>query len=366
MRHFKFIPILIVFSLGFAHAQNSTEEAATSSNAAAGFWSQHFRVVELEQAARFDYMDTSSHELLNRDLQYRIRGVGQVNLTGSGSTYVQFRAESGPEFDTSWNNTGLGSNSGAADFFVKSLFIGQRIGSHLELQAGGIEFERGAGSEHTYASEDGYMTGYRAAITGIPRQYGIDKFITTVGYVGDFEHPNVFPRLQDDMNRVNYVQVLAQRKFGEKAEGSAELDSIRGIWYTREALRWRRPFGSLLDEVLVEAITRTSNGPTAGGSVTLSRALDHEGRFHGMAIYSQLPASLFEKNDEPIFFPQEEIDRGKRISLGADYDVTHHFFVGVFAGRLLDNTSAKRYIAQVAVGYDYTDLVNRLFRPGSN
>ena len=64
-------------------------------------------------------------------------------------------------FQVSFDYTGVGMNKSRWSYNVKSFYAGQKIGSHLEAQAGGIEYDRGAGTEATYADNDGWLDGYR-------------------------------------------------------------------------------------------------------------------------------------------------------------------------------------------------------------
>ncbi len=106
-------------------------------------------------------MDREDGVVTDRGFEYRVRARARLDLGGDGGTYVTVRAETGKGFDNSWNTTGVGLGSGQGIFNVKTLSLHQRIGSQLQMEAGGIEFDPGAGTDSTYASGDGPMTGYR-------------------------------------------------------------------------------------------------------------------------------------------------------------------------------------------------------------
>lgn len=310
--------------------------------------------VGLEQVTRFNYMDRGPGQITDRDLQYRIRARLQLNLTGDGSTYLRLRAETGAGFANSFENTGIGRGEPRWSFYLKSLALGQKLGSHVELQTGGIEFDSGAGSEHTYASGDGSLVGHRVVWKG-----GVRKISLTAGYVGDFEEPNVFSRFHP--GKLNYTQALVQQHFGEDAEASVEVDLIRKIWFTRQTFRLRNAWRPVVDDILVEAVTRASANPSFGWSGTISRAFDRAGRWTGRAIYSHIPLPLYDKQGERILFNRGEIDVGKRIACSGAYSVGD-LEIGAFAGRLLDATPSKRWVAQLFVRYDYARLIQRLMR----
>jgi hypothetical protein len=311
------------------------------------FWSSHFRILEMEQVARFNYMDRGPGRVTDRDMQYRVRARVQINLVGDGTTYLRIRAETGRGFDNSWDNTGFGKGQGQWNFNVKSFALGQKLGSHVELQAGGIEYDQGAGSQRAYASGDGHLVGYRMLVASAVRPWLPDKFSLTMGYAGDFGEPSVFSRIR--MGRLNYMQALAQKKLGAHVEGSAEIDSIRGIWFARQAVHWEKLQNPVVDEVRVETVVRATNNPTAGGSVMVSRPLDRAARWRAFAIYNHIPARLYDKDGLAILFNQGEMDLGKRLAWGGSYAITKDLSLGLFGGRLLDNTPSKRWIAQFFV-----------------
>jgi hypothetical protein len=324
------------------------------------FWFSRFRILEMEQVLRFNYMDRGPGQVTDRGMQYRVRARLQIDLMGEGTTYLRIRAETGRGFDNSWDNTGLGKGQGQWNFNVKSFALGQKLGSHIELQAGGIEWDQGAGSQRAYASGDGHLVGYRMLVTPTAQPWLPDRFSLTMGYAGDFAQPSVFSRFH--MGRLNYVQALAQKKLGTHVEGSAEVDSIRGIWFARQAVHWEKLENPLLDEVMVEVVTRATDSPTVGGSVMVSRPLDPAERWRAFAIYNQVPKGLYDQGGQPVLLNQGEMDLGKRLAWGGSYAVNNDFSLGVFGGRLLDDTPSKRWIAQFFVRYDYAHVLNSLLR----
>src|SRR3981081_342794 len=102
------------------------------------------------------------------------------------------------------------------------------------------------------------------------------------------------------MGKLNYVQALAQKKLGAHVEGSAEVDSIRDIWFARQAVHWEKLQNPVVDEVMVEVVTRATDSPTVGGSVMLSRPLDPAARWRAFVIYNQTPKGLYDKGAQPV------------------------------------------------------------------
>jgi hypothetical protein len=218
-----------------ANAAVHPEPASVQPQAAPAFLLRRVQFLSADSITHFRYVDVAPGHVSARDLYYKFSTRVQINLAADGSTYLQARGESGRSFSASYDYTGIGKHDGYWSFNLKSLYLGQKIGKHLEAQAGGIEFDRGAGTEATYADNEGWLEGYRLIYTQQHKNLP-DKLTATMGYVGDFAQPNVFSRFHR-MGEENYVQIGAQKRLGKDRDLSAEFDSIQSIRYTREAFR---------------------------------------------------------------------------------------------------------------------------------
>jgi hypothetical protein len=78
----------------------------------------------------------------------------QLDLAPEGKTYIQARGESGRSFQSSWDYLGPGPNTAYWSFNLKSL-CGAKDRLSVRSQAGGIEYDWGAGTEATYSDNDG-------------------------------------------------------------------------------------------------------------------------------------------------------------------------------------------------------------------
>jgi hypothetical protein len=202
------------------------------------------------------------------------------------------------------------------------------------------------------------MVGYRALLTGSPSTWRPEKFSLTMGYVGDFNQVNFFVR--SHMGKLNYTQALAQKQLGQSGEASVEFDSISNVSFAREAIHWRKGLGQVVDDALVELVTRTNENPSFGWSATVARGLDAAKRWQALAIYSDMRQGLYEKQGQPILLNQAEIGTGRRLSWGGSHALSENLNLELFAGRRLDNTSSLRWVAQFGVSYQYTSLLNHL------
>lgn len=341
-------------------AQTKEANAAPVAPHPVSFLSHHVKFLSTDGFTRYRYVDKGQGKVTDSDLQYKLSARVQVNLVGEGLTYVQARGESGRSFASSWDYTGVGRNDRYWSFNLKSLYLGQRAGKHLELQAGGIEYDWGAGSEATYADNDAWLEGYRLRYAGAGGGWLPNKVALTIGYAGDFSQPNVFARLHR-MGDENYIQFLASKKFGKTREASAEFDSIQGVRYTREAVRLQKLPWVVIDGLSLEAISRLSDTARFGWSGSLWKSLDRKGRLRPGVFYSDIPSAIFRKDGATIFFNGDSYVPGKRI--GPTFRVVpfENFEVTLFGSDRLDRTPGTRYRGQIQVRYQFASLLNRAF-----
>jgi len=321
---------------------------------------RHVQFLSADAITHFRYADSGPGKVTARDEYYKISTRMQINLIGDGTTYLQLRGESGRNFAASYDYTGLGQHERYWSYNLKSLYLGQRIGKHIEAQAGGLEFDRGVGTEMTYADNDGWVEGYRLSYAGLGHNLP-DKVSVTVGYVGDFYQPNVFARLPR-MGEENYIQVLATKKLDRTRDLSAEYDSLQGIRYTREAFRWQKLPLPITPDLALEAMTRASDNPTFGWAGSLQRSLPSKMPVRAGVFYSDVPRGLFQKGSSQVLLNGDSYVLGKRIGPTLTVTPFKNFEVSLFGGKRLDDTASTRYRGQIAVRYQLTSLFNRALR----
>jgi hypothetical protein len=323
------------------------------------FATRHLRVLHLDVIARDLYSDNADGVVTDREIQYKVSVGLQLNLDTHGNTYLGTRGETGNSFGNSWNNSGQGLGAAQTNFEVKSFFFGQKFARRFEFQVGGIEFDQGAGSQSTYAAGEAYLTGYRLRIA--PRTVGCmpDTITLTGGQVSDFTSANVFSRLHR-LGDLNYVQLLTQKKLGDRDEASLEADSIAGITYLRGAVRVNQLHLVVFDDVLVEAIGRVSEGPEWAWSFDAGKDLDRRKRWRADAIYVAMPLAVFASPTGPVLQNWGEFGVGQRLGLGLSYRVTRDFSLSFLGSRRTDDTpDTYRWRGFVAARYDFAPLAGR-------
>ncbi|HTZ96956.1 MAG TPA: hypothetical protein VMB18_11195 [Terriglobales bacterium] len=339
---------------------NAAEETSHPPSKKIDLLARHLRFLSMDGYNQYRYADTAPSKIAQRDLMYKVSTVMRLSLIGEDRTYIQWRGESGRSFTSSYDYAGVGLHPGYWSFNMKSLFIGQKIGAHFEAQAGSLEYDRGAGTEATYADNDAWLEGYRLHFTSGGSKY-IPDLSATVGYAGDFTQPNMFARFHR-MEDENYMQFLADKHFGMNREVSAEMDSIQAIRYTREALHLQKLPLVVVDEMIAETMTRASDNPTFGWSGTLFKTLDRKGRVRLGAFVSDMPKGIFVKDNETIFLNGDFYVLGQRFGPNVRFIPIRNLELGLMGSTRTDNTPSTRYRGQVTVCYHFASLFNRALR----
>lgn len=357
---FRIALLCLFLLLMVASLANAAEEPGAPPANKIELLARHLHFLSMDAYNQYRYADTAPSKIAQRDLFYKVSTTMRLSLVGEDKTYFEWRAESGRSFASSFDYAGAGMHPGYWSFNMKSLFIGQRIGTHFEAQAGGIEYDRGAGTEATYADNDGWLEGYRLHFTP-----GVSKYMpdlsATIGYAGDFLQPNVFAnfrRMEDE----NYMQFLADKHFGLNREASAEVDSIEAVRYTREALHLRKLPLLVVDEMIAETMTRVSDDPTFGWSGTLFKTIDRAGRVRLGAFVSDMPAGIFLKDKQIIFLNGDFYVVGQRLGPNVRFIPMRNLEVVLMGSTRTDNTPSTRYRGQVTVCYHFAGLFNRALR----
>ena len=323
-------------------------------------WLSRVKVIQAEAGGRLRYLDNGPHAVTQRDLHYKFGARFTVSLTKSENTYVHVRAETGDSFNNDHNYTAAGLGSRVNTFNVKDIFFGHEIRERAEVQAGGLDYDRGAGSEATYADNDGWLEGYRVVLKGRGASLLPNRLSFTAGYVGDLKQPDFFRRLHR-LKQLNYIQILGQKSLGAKTETSAEFTGINGIPFFRAGITRKNPSLRVVDDIILEAIVRTGHNTALGWSSTVSRKLDSPGHWRCSATYSDTPTKLFERKGTHFWQSGDKMSLGKRLGATLYFSPLHDFEVIWFASRRLDATPGTRYRAQLVVRYQLASLLSSLF-----
>src|SRR5262249_3909075 len=244
------------------------------------------------------------------------------------------------------------------------IYLRHDFDSDFQAEAGGLDYDFGAGTDLAYAAGDGWLTGYRLRILNTKSRsaWRPDRIAATAGYIGDFTRPNFFSRAYR-MGDVNYLQLLAYKRLGEHFEGSAEWDRIAAVTFTRQTLRYSRLRSRLLDSATIETTVRTSNGTALAWGATLANTLDGQSRWHAGGMVSSVPLEVFRQNNQQFLLNWGEAGLGMRGGLQLRFMPTSNLQFGAMATRKLDSTpDVARWRALIFAKYEFADLLNPVFR----
>lgn len=348
------ITVMLVGGSGFLFA--GEPEAPEPPKHALGY---HLRWLDAYVATRYIYVNNRNGRVRMDDQQYKVQFKGQWRFDHKGNTYLQFRSETGNAFQPGWNYSGWGQNKSNLSLSVKDLFLGQKLGPHAEFQVGGIEFDRGAGTEVTFADDDGFQVGYRLSLT--PHRAGWPERVQiTVARVGEFHHPSVFARLPG-LRDPNAVQLLVYQKLTESTQASGEFDRIAGVNFARAAIRWTPR--AVFDRVILETIVRGSDDPSVGYGVQLARAFKRGGPWNLVLNYSHVESGVFAQGQRRILLNGDQPNLGQRLSFQVSRPLGLGLTLSSYVSRQLDQTVSvprhDRWRFQVVLNYRFAQLLNR-------
>lgn len=321
------LTILLTFSVAAAGQKANT----TVSQPAGQDTNLHW--MDAYVSTRFIYVDNRGGRTRMNDLQYKFQLKGQWRFDRCGATYLQFRAETGSAFQPGWNYSGWGRNRANESFSLKDFFLGQRIGSRLELRAGGIEFDRGVGSEATFADDDGFQVGYQLRYA-LSRGRWLDRLQITVSHIGEFHHPNVFARIPG-MADPNSLQVLGEKRLTDKLEVSGGFSRIQGVEFARGALRWTP--SRFVERVTLESIVRTADNPSLGYSLQLGRKFGGRRPCNLTLTYSHMESGVFANKGARLLLNGDQPNLGQRVAVNFSRPLGRGFSATSYVSRQLED-----------------------------
>ena len=321
---------------------------------------QHVYWEQAELGSRFRYLDAQRGSVFDRDLQLKSSIKVAVSFWGEW-TAIKLRAETGSTFSSSWSYTGVGLHNQGPAFSIKTFYLAQKLNRRVAVRVGSMDFDQGAGTEATYADNDGWVSGYRLGWGGWKTNRWLpDRVGVTAGFIGDYKLPNAFARLYR-LGDPNYVQVLAAKKFRGN-ESTMEFDSIQAIAFVRPAVRVGKVPGHIFDEATLEAMVRLNDSASAGWAATMLKKLGSAKRWTAHATLSDIPQLLFRKGAQEILLNGDSVGLGWRVGLGVRFVPVKNMEVAGFASRGWGEVViGSRWRAQLGVRYQFGELMNRFF-----
>ena len=252
---------------------------------------------------RYRFVETSAGVVSTNQQQYKEAIRARLNADKKRRYTLNIGAFSGSAFTSSWDNTGMGT--GTKDFhnhYVKQLYGAAIPVPGLELQLGGLFFNRGESTEYTTYDDDSYLVGERVSVRR-PKTLYLDEISVTRAMVGFVNTPNLFKRWSG-FEHPNYTQVLAAKRFSPMVSGSLDYTTQAGADTIRAAVALRFKPTAPLSAVRYEQYKRLNAHAAAGFSISGERPITKWFRFQGG--YATIDALFGGLN-------ADRINRGRRL-----------------------------------------------------
>ncbi len=229
-------------------------------------------VQSLLAAARFRFTENSADRVTVSDLQWQTQFRGRFLFDEAGRYHVGAFVTTGPTFRSGWNSSGVGLNREIHPLKVRHLYFGATPVRSLELQAGGLAFNRGELADAIAADNDSFFIGERVTVR--PARGAITQLSVAAGRFDAVGQPNFFTQL-DDAGNFNYGQALVGFKLGERARASVDYTYENGRDILREGVAIRLPSTvKLLSVVRIELYQRVDPDRAQGYSIAADVRFD--------------------------------------------------------------------------------------------
>ncbi len=282
--------------------------------------------------------------------QYQVAARGRLKFDRLGHYHAGFRFGTGDSFTHSWNSTGIGAGELVSKVYLKELYLSASPWRALEIQFGGIGFNRGESTEVTSYSNNGYLMGERISLHRPDKLY-FDEISATGAYVGDPEAPGVYGRFKR-LSRMNYHQFLVSKRVGKYTSVSADYTAHDGVDTLRQAVRVKPPSNRFLDSAVFDNYYRMEFRPAWGCSVSVYR-----NPLPRLALYG----GFVHVDRYYLNWNSDRLGRGNRFYLVASYNFWREFSANFFAGKAFSNdfpvSNAARF--DFVLSYDFLRALKR-------
>ncbi len=203
---------------------------------------------------KFSQDDLNGSRVVISSLQYQAQIQGSLRIDSRGRYSIAAALGTGSRFNSGWNRTGIGNGAHAYDFHARQLSLDVRLKPWLEISTGGLGFVRNNSTDITSYNNNGYLTGHRISIRK-PEQLFFDEVHLLAGYLGDFNDPSVFSRL-DRMGHFNYYFLGFKKNLSPHISLSVDSTQHADRQTLRQAVRIQVPGSRFFQEMTFEQYER--------------------------------------------------------------------------------------------------------------
>lgn len=277
--------------------------------------------------SRYRWFENSAGVETSNSLQHKQSFKVGVKLDRDGRYSVQALAGTGSSFVSSWDNLGPGIGERAWTFNLRQLYFQALPMKGLEASWGGQALNRGEHTEITTYDNDNYVMAGRVSVKRPDHLY-FDEVSVSAGYLGDFNSPNVFERV-DRWDEHNYTQVLVGKKFGKVVSVSADWTDLNEISTLRQAVKVAtKQWTPVIDAVRFENYQRVEGQEDYGFALSVDKAVHPKvGLTAGYADIDRNNGTL---SGDRYF-------RGKRVFLEPKIQLLPELALSFFYSKAFDN-----------------------------
>ncbi len=331
---------------------DETKPASSSQKGQDGKITRWFELQTATLTVRTRFIETSQGITISNNLQHQEAFKARFKFDPKGNYSLHAGVFSGNHFIVGWSDTGLGTGEGVTNLYLKQLYLSAQPIKGLELQYGGLYFQRGESTEITSYDNDGYLVGERIILRK-PKQFFFDEIAITYAYLGDLSRPNLNKRYYR-LKQANYHQFLVSKKLGKRASMSAEYTFHDGRETMREAVSINMRRLRVIDSLHFENYQRMDVNPDYGFTVSGEKTLFKRLTLGGG--YAQIDPNYGGLNGD-------RFNKGKRMFVTATFVISPEFSLSTFLTRAAARRFAVSNRTRFEVLFSY-NLLKSLQRTG--
>jgi uncharacterized caspase-like protein len=269
---------------------------------------------------RYRFVENSRDVTTANQLQSLAQFKARFKFDRNGDYSINAGAFSGGSFVAGFNDTGVGTGDLITNLYLKQLYFSAKPISGVEVQYGGLYFNRGESTEITTYDNDGFLVGQRVVVQR-PRNFFFDEISATYAFLGDLTKANINKRWHG-LKESNYHQFLVSKRIGERAAVSTDYTFQSGIDTLRQALRVNTPELKAFDFFRVELYQRVSPNADAGLAAYVEKSFLKQ-RLTVGGGYAQIDPNYGGLNGD-------RFNSGRRFFFNGSYKLTPEFTISTF------------------------------------
>ena len=324
MRRILLSAVLLLASCGTVAAQ--TPAKPTPARAPEPPLRRWFEFQQFVLSTRYRFISNSADVTTSNHMQYREQIRFRFNVDAKKRYTLNAGVFTGTQYIASWNNLGPGTGDfDGKSHYLRQLYLSATPVTGLEGQIGSLFVSRGEHTEFSSFDDDGWVAGGRVSVRR-PKSFYFDELSLTHGVVASTTTPNLWKRW-DDLDDLNYTQVLAAKRFTPVVAASMDYTKHGKTDTLRAAMSLRFKAGSPLSALRWEQYARFSEPDAAGFVVTAERPVTKWVRLQGG--YATVDERYGGLN-------ADRIQRGRRVFAIANVPIHGPLSASVFATHALD------------------------------